>query len=41
MKAAMASYKASSIKIELESNRVCESRTSLSALPDDFGFKVG
>jgi len=41
MKAAMASYKASSIKVELESNKVCGNRTSLSALSDDSGFKVG
>ena len=41
MKAAMASYKASSIEVGLESNRVCEQRTFVSSLPEDSGFKVG
>jgi len=41
MKAAMASYKASSIEVELERNRVCENRISVLSLPEDHGFKVG
>jgi len=41
MKAAMASYKANSIKVDLESNRVCENSVSMPTLPEDRGFKVG